>query len=109
MTKNEIIEKVAKSRLVEKTIEGLTHQELDFDLADLSQMIYEALLSQPEERVQDLWNNDEIQYFIIGIVRNQAFSNTSKYYYTIKRFKAITDDIDECYDIDDDGREQYSE
>ena len=108
MTKNEIIESVAKSRLVEQTIEGLTHQELDYDLADLAQMIYEALLNQPEERVQDLWNNNEMTYFIIGIVRNQAFSNTHRFYYTIKRFKVITDDIVECYDIDDDG-EKYSE
>ena len=107
MTKNEVISEVAKSRLVEKTIEGLTHQELDFDLSDLSQMIYEALLNQPEERVVDLWNNNEMPYFIIGIVRNQAFSNTSKFYYTIKKFRAMTDDIDECFDIDDDGGEQY--
>lgn len=108
MTKNEIIEQVAKSRLVENTIESMTHQEMDYDLCDLSQMIYEALLNQPEDRVVDLWNNNEMPYFIIGIVRNQAFSNTSKFYYTIKKFRAMTDDIDECFDIDDDGGEQYS-
>lgn len=107
MTKNEIIEQVAKSRLVENTIESMTHQEMDYDLCDLSQMIYEALLNQPEDRVVDLWNNNEMPYFIIGIVRNQAFSNTSKFYYTIKKFRAMTDDIDDCFDIDDDGGEQY--
>ena len=107
MTKSEIIGMMAKSRMVEKSIENMTHQHLDYDLQDLAQMIYVALLEQPEERVQDLWANDEMQYFVLGIIKRQAFSTTSPYYITIKRFSAITDDINECYEIDDNYRNTH--
>ena len=100
MTKSEIIGLMAKSRMVEFSIGGMTHQHLDYDLQDLSQMIYEALLEQPEERIQDLWANGEMQYFVLGIIKRQVFSTTSPYYITIKKFNAVTDDIDEFYDID---------
>lgn len=80
---------------------------MDYDLQDLSQMIYEALLEQPEDRVQDLWANNEMEYFVLGIIRRQVFSTTSPYYTIIKRFSVITDDIDECYEIDDTYRNTH--
>lgn len=101
MSKNEIIGQMAKSRAVERCIESMIHQTLDFDLNDLSQMIYEALLEQPEERVQDLWNNGEMQFFVWGIAKRQLFSNTSPFYLIIKKFSAMTDDITECYELED--------
>ena len=85
----------------------LTHSHPDYDLQDLSQMIYEALLIQPEERIQDLWNNNEMQYFIIGIIKRQLFSQTSPYYLTIRKFRDITDDVEDYYDIDGTLRKDY--
>ena len=107
MTKGEIIGTMAKSRMVENLIESMTHQKLDYDLQDLAQMIYVALLEQPEERIQDLWANDEMQYFVLGIIKRQVFSSTSPYYITIKKFSSITDDITECYEIDDTYRNTH--
>ena len=101
MTKSEIIGMMAKSRMVEKSIENMTHQHLDYDLQDLSQMIYEALLEQPEERIQDLWESNEMQYFVLGIIKRQVFSTTSPYYITIKKFNAITDDITSLPEFDE--------
>ena len=101
MSKSDIIGLMAKDRLVEECIEKMVHHPMDYDLQDLSQMIYEALLEQPEDRVQDLWTNNEMEYFVLGIIRRQVFSTTSPYYTIIKRFSVITDDIDECYEIDD--------
>ena len=92
---------MAESRMVEHLIESMAHQPLDYDLQDLAQMIYVALLEQPEERVQDLWANEEMQYFVLGIIKRQLYSVTSPYYITIKKFSAITDDINECFEIDD--------
>lgn len=101
MTKDMIIEEMAKSRVVERAIEGMTHQALDYDLSDLSQMIYLALLEQPEGRITDLYENREIEFFIRGIIKKQAFSQTSPFYKTIRKFRDITDDIESCYDIED--------
>ena len=101
MTKSEIIGMMAKSKMVEKSIMNMTHQHLEYDLQDLSQMIYLALMEQPEERVQDLWANDEMQFFVLGIIRKQVFSQTSPYYITIKKFNAITDDICDHLEFDE--------
>lgn len=107
MTKKEIIEVMGRNKMVETIIADMTHSHPDYDLQDLSQMIYEALLIQPEERIQDLWNNNEMQYFIIGIIKRQLFSQTSPYYLTIRKFRDITDDVDDCYDIDGTLRQNY--
>lgn len=93
MKKQEIIEKIARARLVESTIESMTHQPLDYDLEDLSQMIYLALLEQPDERIEDLYRNNEMQFFIGGIVKRQAFSQTSPYYLQIRKFNDMTDEL----------------
>lgn len=107
MTKNEIIEVMGKSRMVETILADMAYSQPEYDLQDLSQMIYVALLDQPEERIQDLWNNNEMQYFIIGIIKRQLFSQTSPYYLTIRKFRDITDDVDDCYDIDGTLRQNY--
>lgn len=114
MTKSDIIGTMAKSRLVEKAIEYMAHQPLDYDLQDLSQMIYEALLEQPEERIQELWASSEMLFFVKGIIKRQLFSKTSPYYINIQKFNAITGDVSRFYNMDervvhnesrDDGRE----
>lgn len=114
MTKREIIGLMAESRMVERAIEYMTHQPMDYDLQDLSQMIYEALLEQPEDRIQELWASDEMLFFVKGIIKRQVFSTTSPYYITIKKFNAITGDVNMFYNMDervvhnearDDGRE----
>ena len=107
MTKNEIIGVMGKSRMVETILADMAYSQPEYDLQDLSQMIYEALLIQPEERIQDLWNNNEMQYFIIGIIKRQLFSQTSPYYLTIRKFRDITDDVEDCYDIDGTLRQDY--
>ena len=107
MTKNEIIEVMGKSRMVETILADMAYSQPEYDLQDLSQMIYVALLDQPEERIQDLWNNNEMQYFIIGIIKRQLFSQTSPYYLTIRKFRDITDDVEDYYDIDGTLRKDY--
>ena len=107
MTKNEIIEVMGKGRMVETILADMAYSQPEYDLQDLSQMIYVALLDQPEERIQDLWNNNEMQYFIIGIIKRQLFSQTSPYYLTIRKFRDITDDVENYYDIDGTLRKDY--
>lgn len=100
MTKKEIIDHMAWRQMVENVIIDMTHYPLSYDYEDLAQMIYLALMEQPDERVINLWNDGEMYFFVRGIVRNQLFSKTSPFYLTVRKFSAITDDIDGCYDTD---------
>ena len=102
MTKSEILESMAKGKMVEKLIEGVSHQALDFDLSDLSQMIYEALLSQPEERIVNLYNSNALEFFIIGIIKKQLFSNTSPYFGQIRKFRLLTTRLGQHYQFEPD-------
>lgn len=90
MTKREILEVMARGQMVERLIEGVSHQALDFDLYDLSQMIYEALLTQPEERIINLYNSNEMEFFILGIIKKQLFSSTSPYFTQIRKFRSLS-------------------
>lgn len=93
MTVAEIIEELAGDRVVERIIENVAHRQLNRDTQDLAQMIYLALLTYDEAKIIDLYENEELNYFIVAIVRNQYNSATSPYYQQIKKFGAITDEL----------------
>lgn len=52
-------------------------QECNLD--DFVQTIYLFLCGLPEEKLIDLYNSKELDYYIIAIVRNQAINTKSKF------------------------------
>lgn len=95
-TKNEIIETLAKERFVERMIENIAHQSLSADLKDLSQMVYLILLEYDESRLQDLWEHDQMNYFIARIIVNQYRSSNSPFHTIFRKFRQM---IDESVDM----------
>lgn len=78
MTKREIVERLAYLGRVEEIIRNVAHtSRLAPDLADLAQLVYIALLNTPEERILDLWENDELYYYVTRIILNQYRSKNS--------------------------------
>lgn len=78
MTRQEIVEQVAKEKRVEQFIRNVAHvKDLPPDLQDLAQMVYLALLTYDEDKIVDLWANDELGFFIARIVTNQYRSKDS--------------------------------
>lgn len=94
--KNEIIETLAKERFVERMIENIAHQSLSADLKDLSQMVYLVLLEYDESRLQDLWEHDQMNYFIARIIVNQYRSSNSPFHTIFRKFRQM---IDESVDM----------
>lgn len=43
------------------------------DLDDLAQIIYLILLEYDEEKIVDLWENEQLNFFIVRIAKNQLF------------------------------------
>lgn len=100
-SRQQIVDCIAQDRIVEEMVGKITHSPLTPDLKDLCQMVYLVLLEYDEEKLQDLWINGEIRYFLARIILNQHNSVNSPFYKYIGKYKnkavAITgrDFIDE--------------
>lgn len=105
MTPNDIITKMATDKYVENLIESVSGKKIKNDdtLNDLSQMIYEQLLTKDIDKVQNLWENNEMNFYVTKIITNSLYSTTSRYYYLFKKNNKYQD-ID-TVNITDNGYE----
>lgn len=92
---------LARQRKVETMIENIAHQHLSADLKDLSQMVYLILLEYDDARLQDLWDNGQIDYFIARIIVNQYKSTNSPFHTIFRKFRLM---VDESIQISHGGR-----
>lgn len=95
-SKTEIIEELAKEKTVETIINNITHSNNDI-LNDLAQDIYIDLLNKEDELIIELYNNNQIKFFITRMVMNNWFSQNSPFYMKYRKFSIMTDQ----YDTDD--------
>ena len=68
-------------------VENIAHHALTADLKDLCQMVYLILLEYDEGKLQDLWENDQINFFLARIIINQYRSSNSPFHYLFRRFQ----------------------
>ena len=85
-TKVHIIETLAKERRVEALVENIAHHSLTADLKDLCQMVYLVLLEYDETKLLDLWENNQINFFLARVIVNQYRSSNSPFHYIFRRF-----------------------
>ena len=74
-------------------VQNIAHQSLTADLKDLSQMIYLILLEYDEQKMQDLWNNNQMQFFLARIIINQFRSSNSPFHTIYRKFQERSADI----------------
>lgn len=88
MTTNKysIIEELAKNRTVETIIQNITQSD-DDRLNDLSQMLYEDLLLKDDEKIIQLYEDNQLHFFITRMVLNSINSKTSRFHYLFARHK----------------------
>ena len=99
MTKNEVVEIIAKERLVEQICSNIAKSaDCDDTLKDLSQEIYLDLLSKDEEKIVNLYETNQIRFFVVRMVTNNLFSKNSPFYQTFKKNANLTVDIDNFKD-----------
>lgn len=91
-TKTEIIEAIAKDRMVETMVTNIAHKSMSADLQDLSQMVYLILLEYDEKRLQDLWINNQMHFFIARIIINQYNSVSSPFHTMFRKFRLMVDE-----------------
>lgn len=95
-TKTEIIEAIAKDRMVETMVTNIAHKPMSADLQDLSQMVYLILLEYDEKRLQDLWINNQMHFFIARIIINQYNSVNSPFHTIFRKFRLMFDEEISC-------------
>lgn len=86
MNKAQVIEEIARRKVVETFVRNITHR-CDATMKDLTQIVYEALLKTDEKRITEIWEQGEtsINCYCCAIIRNQYFSDSSQFYYDFKR------------------------
>ena len=101
MTKYEIINIIARENLVERIVNKLLSSSRNpFDCPeDLIQDVYLLLLQKDDDLIVNLYNKDEIGYYILKVVRNQLLSVNSPYYQKYIRFQSHNDDITQAANI----------
>lgn len=91
-TKTEIIEAIARDRMVETMVTNIAHKPMSADLQDLSQMVYLILLEYDKKKLQDLWENNQMHFFIARIIINQYNSVTSPFHTIFRKFRLMVDE-----------------
>ena len=95
-----IIESLAKERRVERLVENIAHEEMNADLKDLAQMVYLILLEYDETKLRDLWDNGQMDFFIVRIILNQYRSSNSPFHTIFRKFRERSVTIGEGISID---------
>lgn len=89
----QIVNEIAKGKMVEQMVQNIAHQSLTADLKDLSQMVYLILLEYDEQKLQDLWMNHQMSFFLARIIINQFRSSNSPFHTTFRKFQERSADI----------------
>lgn len=92
LSKYDIIEILAKQKKVEKFIQNTAKTSAP-ELDDLAQDIYVILLQMEEEKLVNLFNNNELDFWIARVILNQYFSNTSPFYTKYRKFSHLSEQI----------------
>ncbi len=90
----EIIRKIAESRDIEKMVQVIC-KVTNTLLQDLAQVVYVALLEYDGKRIEELHDNGQLSYFIVRIIQNQWFSNTSPFYHKHRKFARRASELTE--------------
>ena len=99
-SKAHIIETLAQEKRVEALVENIAHHSLTADLKDLCQMVYLILLEYDESKLQDLWENDQMNFFIARIILNQYRSSNSPFHAIFRKYQERSLSIGDGISID---------
>lgn len=81
MDKNKIINQLAKDKALETIINNVAHNLPDNHKQDLAQDLYLDLLNKPDDLIINLYNANQLNFFLARMVTNSIYSTTSRYYY----------------------------
>lgn len=94
MSNVEIVEHLAQAKVVEHLVENITRQSATCaDMQDLIQIVYLALLEYDSEKIEDLWQKGQINFFIVRVIINQYRTDHSPFMDSIRKFARRSKDL----------------
>ena len=97
----EIVERIAKERRVETILRNIAKPPLTADLQALCQMAYVTLLEFDEDKVGELWERGEMNFFIARILMNQYQSVRSPFFRIYRKRQRRQVPIEDYMDLPD--------
>lgn len=94
MTKQQIVEQLAKERKVERMAHAICRSDRP-EIDDLVQICYLALLEKPDELIERAHVEGWLPFFVLNMVKKQAKSDRSTWYAQFRRFQARSVELGE--------------
>ena len=88
MTKEEVVEYIARSKLIQECILIVTGGVWRSEYDDLVQDLLVEFLDQGK-KIVDLYKKGQLRYYVVRVVRNNLQSCTSRFYYRYRRFSLL--------------------
>lgn len=95
-----IVGRIAEEKRVEKIVDNINN--IVRNKEDLIQEIYMVLLEYDEEKLRTLYDNNQLNFFLVRIIKNQYFSKTSPFHRKYRKYYDIINDGDVFENNDDD-------
>ena len=96
MNKTQIISQIANEKLVERVINKID-STIMANCPDLANDIYLSLMEKDNDTIINLFESDQLAFFIIRMVKNNIFSSNSPYYRTYKKHEKNNVTFDEYF------------
>ena len=88
MTKEEVVEYIARSKLIQECILIVTGGVWRSEYDDLVQDLLVEFLDQGK-KIVDLYKKGQLRYYVVRVVRNNLQSCTSRFFYRYRRFSLL--------------------
>ena len=88
MTKEGVVEEIARSKLIQECILIVTGGVWRSEYDDLVQDLLVEFLNQGK-KIVDLYKKGELKYYVVRVVRNNLQSCTSRFFYRYRRFSLL--------------------
>ena len=85
MSTRGVVEYIARSKLIQECILIVTGGVWRSEYDDLVQDLLVEFLNQGK-KIVDLYEKNQLRYYVMRIVRNNIQSNTSRFFYRYRRF-----------------------
>lgn len=103
----QIFKEIAEKQLVEKIIKNLGVSPKYRD--DLAQEVYIIILEYDRDKITEMYNNKQLNFFLTRIIKNQINSVTSPFYRKYRKFYELTDENKNNYTHMDDNDDECAD
>ena len=87
--KNKIITKLYNEGLVQTLVQKYSDDLLPQDLEDITQDIFVYICEFSEEKIERLFDDNILNFYVVKIIKNQMKSKTSAVYKNYRKFNKI--------------------